>query len=176
VRSAARTTLYEGLPHQRFERETLASELQTADTLRIQDYSFYRQPLAMSDADARALREIMSDGDSFARPDPLMKKACGGFHPDYCVEWTSGSGAATRALICFGCEEVILAGGSRPVTFDIHPEAERALEAVLTTYVRNRPPWRSAEKRMREAEESLRRSESESKPQTRSSAPSPDQP
>ena len=66
------------------------------------------------------------------------QKACGGYHPDYCVEWKTGD-ATTRALICMECGEVKFFGPRSELHCDLIPEATEKLAQRLAPYRKNRP-------------------------------------
>ncbi len=63
------------------------------------------------------------------------EKKCGGFHPDFAVEWQIGT-AKYQALICFGCGEVKLFGPGYESRYDFHSET---IEKILKKYNKNRP-------------------------------------
>jgi hypothetical protein len=128
--------LYEGLPHQTFERELLARELRSQKTVRHHGYPFYQEPLPLSATDAREVTRVFADPASFhAWGGP---KTCGGFHPDYCMEWHAG-GEVYQSLICFGCREVKVFGPGAQLYLDIDTTAKPRLEAILRSYRKHRP-------------------------------------
>jgi hypothetical protein len=88
IRDADELVLYEGLPHQGNERELFNREKQRTDTLTLQDYPFYNEPLNVSDDEKKALRALLGDEQSFTQW--RGEKKCGGFHPDYLAEWQVG--------------------------------------------------------------------------------------
>ena len=65
-------------------------------------------------------------------------KRCGGFHPDFCVEWHVGKDVY-RAHICFGCHEMMVYGPKSDLYCDIAEPAYKELDALLKTYRKNRP-------------------------------------
>lgn len=137
VASAEKMTLYEGLPHQAFESDLLESERRSKPVQELHGYWFYKEPLAPSAEDARRLTQMLSDAAAFA---PFSgEKKCGGFHPDYAVEWQKGS-SAYRALICFGCDEAKLFGPGIDERHDLSQSALPELEALLAKHHKNRPP------------------------------------
>jgi hypothetical protein len=133
---ADRLTLFEGLPHQFFDRELLASELKTKQTVDLHHYPFYREPLALKPDDAEALKALIGDSTCFTRFSG--EKRCGGFHPDYAVEWTV-EGQVYHCLVCFGCGEVKIYGPLGESRFDMQRETESRLHGVLGAYKKNRP-------------------------------------
>lgn len=137
VRNASKATLYEGLPHQHFEKQALEKELASKATVQLREFPFYKETLALSEADDRALREIVNAGGTFAT---LVKaKKCGGFHPDYCVEWRGDDESDYGMLVCFGCHEAELYSPGETVRFDIQGAAYAQLGSILKPYRKNRP-------------------------------------
>jgi hypothetical protein len=128
--------LYEGLPHQYWEEEQLEKELASKSTVRLQDFPFYEQPLPLTPDEATKLLNVIRDDDLYKPPSPPKK--CGGFHPDYAVQWESGS---TRYLvmICFGCGELRRVGPDGVERFDMGPAA-KTLGEILGGRRQNRPP------------------------------------
>ena len=140
IRRADRVIVYEGLPHPMYEEEALRRELEAGGTIEFAGYPFYREPLDVAAADVEALRTLMGDR-SLYRP-YVGEKDCGGFHPDYAVEWSSG-GKTYRALICFGCSEAWFEGPRGEVQkYDLRRDARvggKSLLEVLRAYRKNRP-------------------------------------
>jgi hypothetical protein len=131
--------LHEGLPHHLFERELLASERRSKPVRELDGYPFYEEPLSLSREEAAQLTKLLSDRKTF---EPFAgEKLCGGFHPDYAVEWQRDS-RSYRALLCFGCDEVKLFGPEIQVRHDLSELAGHALKAVLVNHHKNRPPSR----------------------------------
>ena len=87
-------------------------------------------------SDAEQFTALFSAKGSFKRY--RGQKACGGYHPDYCVEWKQGE-AATRALICLECLEVKFFGPRSDLYCDLSPEAGQRLAQWLGPYQKNRP-------------------------------------
>ena len=130
---ATSLTLYEGLPHQAFDRELMESEIVTKKTIHWHDFPFYERPLTASTADVETLRSLCENPDSFcAYRGP---KLCGGFHPDYCLSWTDGE-ESYDLLICLGCIEVKFFGGGHELLADIR---SRQLKQILRRYHDQRP-------------------------------------
>lgn len=116
VARAERVVLYEGLPHQFFERDLLACELATKKTVRLHGFPFYAEVLPLKEADAKELTRLFTDVRSF-QPFSGYKK-CGGFHPDYAIEWHVGK-EIYRCLVCFGCQEIKAFGPTKELYCDI---------------------------------------------------------
>jgi hypothetical protein len=143
VRHTDRLTVCEGLPHPMYEEETFQEELRTKPTIQLSGFPFYREPLDLKPEDIRALRGLLGDRSTY-RPYSGEKK-CGGFHPDYAVEW-SAQGRVYRCLICFGCFEARFEGPQgesylHDLRREVHGrEVRMRLLDVLKVYRKNRPP------------------------------------
>lgn len=126
-------TLYEGLPG---ETKLLASELKTKKTVKFHEYPFYSETLPVSEADAGTFTKICAERGSIAKYEGNL---CGGFHPDYCLEWKVGK-ETWQALICLGCGEVKFYG---PKNMRLHcnleKETYKKLQAMFKGYRKNRP-------------------------------------
>jgi hypothetical protein len=136
LQKADKILLFEGLPHQLFAAELLEQELRTKKTVNVHAFPFYEEPLELKQADATELTLVFRDRKSFKSYHGL--KACGGFHPDYCVEWHIGQ-EIDRALICFGCHEVMLFGSGSELYCDMADKASERLWGLLEPYHKNRP-------------------------------------
>jgi hypothetical protein len=93
---------YEGLPHQELEKELLAQERQQKRVQDVNGFPFYEQRPELHPDDAQRLIELLKASTTYLGP--AQGKFCGGFHPDYAVEWNTKEGTQ-RILLCFGCEE-----------------------------------------------------------------------
>jgi hypothetical protein len=128
--------LHEGLPHQMFESDLLQEELRTKAVERLDGYPFYREPLALAAEDAKRLSRILGDPATYK---PFSgEKLCGGFHPDYAVEWHVGSDRYL-VLICFGCHEAKRSGPGLKTRDDLAYAAYNELQALLKGCRKNRP-------------------------------------
>jgi hypothetical protein len=136
VRQADRVVLYEGLPHQLFEKRLLAEERRTRVVEELNGWPFYQEPLALSARDAERLSGFLGDPATYL---PFKgEKLCGGFHPDYAVEWHVGA-SRYRALLCFGCGEVMLFGPEVESRNELDKAAGKALVELLKSYRKHRP-------------------------------------
>lgn len=138
IQKADKVRLFEGLPHQEFAAKLLEQELKTKKTVNFQGFPFYEELLELKEADAKELTLFFRDRKSFK---PYWgPKGCGGFHPDYCVEWQVGQ-ESCRALICFGCGETMLFGPNIEIYCDIAEKngAQGLLWKLLEPYQKNRP-------------------------------------
>jgi hypothetical protein len=135
VGRAEKLTLLEGLPHPGNDHKAFEKEQKTKETVDLHGYAFYREPLALTAEDTGKLKALVGDPALFA---PFIgEKKCGGFHPDYAVEWTV-DGQVYRCLCCFGCSEVKLFGPLGETRLEM-ADAGFALSRVLKPYQKNRP-------------------------------------
>jgi len=80
--------LFEGLPHQYWEKDLLDEELKSKRTVHLHKFPFYQEKRAMAEEDAAVVRRILSDVKSVEAW--RGEKLCGGYHPDYLLEWRAG--------------------------------------------------------------------------------------
>ncbi len=154
IKQAQSVVLYEGLPHQIFEKDSLDRELDTKQTVEIHQYPFYREPLPLTKEDATTLITLFCDGKTI-KPDSAYVsmgyrtqnpdgsfttagRACGGFHPDYCIEWHV-NGKQFYMQVCFGCCMVKIFGPEGALRCDIDSSDDGPLGKVLRHYHKNRP-------------------------------------
>jgi hypothetical protein len=133
---AGEVALYEGLPSEFWEPQLRESEANRKKTIGLHGYLFYDERLAPGGSDLEQLTALFTDARSFVRY--RSTKVCGGYHPDYCVEWKNGD-VTTRALICLECGEVQFFGRRNELYCDLSPEANRRLARWLSPYQKNRP-------------------------------------
>lgn len=139
VRRASAVVLYEGLPHQRFEKGLMEQEKRTKRVRDIQGFPFYVEKLELKDEDAKRLTALLSDvGRLGSILSPDVQKKCGGFHPDYALEWSNGNDRV-QAQICFGCGDVRLFSSGSYSERDLSKKARASLEEILKGYRKNRP-------------------------------------
>lgn len=132
---ADKVILHEGLPHPLDERGLLESEKKTKKTVTIAGWPFYAEPLALKDRDAGKLTDLVGSEKTYAQFGG--EKKCGGFHPDYAVEWRVGKDTY-YALVCFGCSEMKVYGPAGGVRTDLGGRGEE-LGKLLKQYRKNRP-------------------------------------
>ncbi|WZP00055.1 hypothetical protein EP7_001672 [Isosphaeraceae bacterium EP7] len=143
VRLSNRLVVFEGLPHPMYEEATFEKELKSQQTIQISGFPFYLEPLDMKVEDLKALRDLLGNRNTYQAYSG--EKKCGGFHPDYAVEWTF-EGRVYRCLICFGCFEVRFIdpkGNER--SYDLRQDRDgrtrkSGLSDLLKTYRNHRPP------------------------------------
>lgn len=133
--AAAKTlSVFEGLPHQRWDRDLLAQEIKREDTTKIWKYPFYTPSVLATNANE--LKRLLSSPDAievYGGP-----KLCGGYHPDYCLSWEEEK-KTYNALICFGCHEVVFFDGKTSIIYDLHDDAQKRLKELLSIYAKKRP-------------------------------------
>jgi uncharacterized sulfatase len=134
--SSKEIQLFEGLPHQYWEKELLDEELKSKRTVQVYDFPFYQEKRAMAEEDAAVVRRILSDVKSVEAW--RGEKLCGGYHPDYLLEWREEEDVY-RAQICLGCHELKFFAKDLEISCDIHEDACEKLASVLRKYQKNRP-------------------------------------
>jgi len=128
--------VFEGLPDPTTEPALFARESTRPDVMRIGNFSFYKDPLPMGEADMAALRAVFNPGNPFAPgggEDP-----CGRFHPDYLLVWKSKE-ATCYAQIGLGCQEIHAVGPAGQLHRYIPPPIYAQLDRVLGKMVVHRP-------------------------------------
>ncbi len=107
---AERVVLYEGLPHPAWESELLEEQLRTKETQELHGHPFYKETLPLKLDDSKRLTDILGSAGTYKRFSG--EKKCGGFHPDFVVEWHVGEDRF-RVLICFGCRGKVIRSANR---------------------------------------------------------------
>jgi len=134
VAAAKSIVVFEGLPHQMWDRELLTVEIQRKDTQKIWEFPFYTPSTAATNADD--LRQLLSSSNSivvYAGP-----KGCGGYHPDYCISWQAEE-TTYYALVCLGCHEIVLYDGKTSLIYDLDEKAYERYKKLLAVYEAKHP-------------------------------------
>ncbi len=126
--------VFEGLPHQTWDKELLAVESKRKDTQKIWEYQFYIPGVAATNSDD--LRQVLTSPDSISVCEGV--KLCGGYHPDYCISWQIGENTY-NALVCFGCHEIVFYDGKQSLLYDLNQKAYEQLKKLLARYEAKRP-------------------------------------
>ena len=134
IAKADKVILHEGLPHPA-EDKSFETEKKTKKTVDIAGWLFYAEPLTLKDSDGQKLSDLLKTETTFTTFTGVKK--CGGFHPDYAVEWHVGKDRY-YALICFGCHEAKVYGSDKAAYVDIGKEYD-TLTKLLKPYRKNRP-------------------------------------
>ena len=129
--------VYEGLPHQMFESELLKTEQKRKDTTTIAGYPFYTPKAQVQGKAEVAIKTIIAGSSNFIRF--RGEKLCGGFHPDYAVEWSDGD-KMYSILFCYGCGEVLIVDGKNTYRYDFKFTDD--LKKIFTTFDSKRPKKR----------------------------------
>lgn len=135
-KKAEKFVVYEGLPHQNFEPELLAQEQKAKETLTLHRCAVYKEPLKLKPEDQQKIQAVLLQPAVY-KPWRGEKK-CGGFHADYCLEWYC-DGQFFRALVCFGCGEILLVGPDDEKLYDIDYRIFGPVGDVLLSYRQQRP-------------------------------------
>lgn len=134
--SAERLVVYEGLPNKSWGGGLYRAELERTDLIEVKNYHFYAAPLVINADDMVALNALL-------KRDPLFvewggMKLCGGYHPDFALEWRDGD-KSYFALICLTCHEVKMYGPDGRLYADIADETYVVIKTILGKYRVNRP-------------------------------------
>jgi hypothetical protein len=123
-------TLFEGLP--RLDEAELAKIREKSGTIEIGKWSFYAEPLAASGSVIEKLRATLVDRNSL---EPYSGgKFCGGFHPDFCVQWTTGD-ETMSLLVCLGCHEAEFISPEGETIFDFSDAAWKSfVQIAIATF------------------------------------------
>jgi hypothetical protein len=122
-----------------YESQALEAEKKTKTTVTLHGFPFYRETLELKAGDDQKLKDLLGNPGSFTAY--VGEKKCGGFHPDYAVEWAVG-GQIYQSLICFGCGEVQVYGPKGDAIYDTRDDERKQLKALLEPYRKNRPPFK----------------------------------
>ena len=107
LKDADAAVIFEGLPHQGWQRALVNDEIARKKTIRLFGYAFYEQPSELTRAQQKEFQEILASGPWFEALEKgvMQNKRCGGFHPDYQVEWKTKD-AVVQIQFCLGCRDV----------------------------------------------------------------------
>jgi hypothetical protein len=136
VTKAKTVAVYEGLPHQHFEPSLLEAERKEKKTVKLHGFDFYADPIELKPELTKQLNARGSDRNSYSRY--RGAKLCGGFHPDWCLEWKDGD-QTYRLLLCFGCGEAKLHGSKIEALTELNEEQKKQWSDLLDPLYKNRP-------------------------------------
>ena len=142
IKTADSLEVLEGLPHQYWEPEIRAVEAAKPDIVDIAGELFYPKPLDVSIEQKNQLTEKFLQETLLTVPDsnaPVFPKGCGGFHADYALRWTKNGSAVAAALVCFGCEEILLVSEKAKVSSNFTGEGKSYLPPALKPLRQSRP-------------------------------------
>lgn len=134
----ANVSLYEGLPHPRWEAELFAREKSLREYIGIYGEFFYAEPQQWRRSeDAERFLALLHD-PAHHRPESATKQ-CGGFHADWALHWESGDGWRVL-MLCFGCGEWTYADSSGiRLAWDMAGGVGPELQALFARYRQTRP-------------------------------------
>jgi hypothetical protein len=139
IQACDKIALYEGLPHQLMEKEAFTREMARKKTIEIGGHRFYASPVVISNVTAAKLKRLYTAKGSFSATWGI--KYCGGFHPDWCIQWMQGRAVWTVHL-CFGCGEMMTSHNGKSLEADFRSEkVEEKFKAILAPYQKERPPY-----------------------------------
>ena len=140
IRDAKLLMLHEGLPHP-FDEEALLNKEKSKPYEDLHGYAFYSELLSLTDDDTKRVSEMLGNPATYKQF--RGEKKCGGFHPDYAVEWTT-NGFCYMIFLCFGCGEAKVFASGTEYRFDLDGGAAATLKEILKKYRKNRPKIRTA--------------------------------
>jgi hypothetical protein len=136
IEKAKRLVIYQGPPRDRADRDTVEKELKDKQKITLHGFQFYKETIASGDEGEKKIIALASDKKTFGKYGG--PKFCGGFHPDWCLEFTSGR-EVYRVLICLGCHEARLYGPNKTSLFsDLDEDALKELLAVINPLAKRR--------------------------------------
>jgi hypothetical protein len=97
-------------------------------TVRLHAFDFYKEKLTISDDVGEKLSKWFNDPGTFDDWDG--EKKCGGFHPDYAIEWMNGS-ESVMVLFCLSCHEIKAYLGNRAVRLNVKKKAYDYVKELL---------------------------------------------
>ena len=101
-------------------------------------YPFYCEPLPVSADELTTLSRVLSDPASYVSFSG--EKKCGGFHPDYVVDWLGDRpGSTITILLCYGCGEAKIIGPHGEHRFDLTRPNREVTRKILVDHWQNRP-------------------------------------
>ncbi len=126
IEKAGKVTLYEGTPRERRDGKPVEGKV-----IKLHDFAFFEKQPVLKDEDAKSLTKLFCAKDSFGKWEGYKK--CGGYHPDFCIEWKNGDDAY-QVLVCLGCHEVKCFGPKAELYCDINSDAYKQFSEILTRY------------------------------------------
>ena len=128
VSASGELTVFEGLP--RATDDELAKIKNDNKTIEIDGWYFYAQPLPTKPSTVEKLRSTLVNYQSFQ---PYSGgKFCGGFHPDFCVEWKT-SGKTHNLLVCLTCFESVYITPTGKTRFDFNDAAWKSFTQIAVS-------------------------------------------
>jgi len=143
IKNSDSVDVLEGLPHKYWEADARATEAAKPNILKIADELFYPKPLELPIEAKNKLNAQFLEGNLFTVPETeasaFTTQGCGGFHADYALRWNRNGDMIASALICFGCEQVMLVNDKSSVLAEFAPEGKKQFTATLKPLRQSRP-------------------------------------
>lgn len=136
IRESKQITVIEGLPHPGWEKELWKQE-KAKPRQRHDGFYFYSETIVPRPAAAELFRKILIDPATFGEWRGM--KMCGGYHPDFAIEFRAAAGEPCRVFLCFGCGEARLHAPGLHLYCELSATAEKQLEETLSAYHKKRP-------------------------------------
>jgi hypothetical protein len=137
LRRPEEVAVYPGLPSEFWEPQLREDEAGRNPTVRRQGYLFYDDRRELRGELVDRLASLLTAERSFQRR--RSAKKCGGYDPDYCIEWKA-NGATSYLLVCLECGEVKLFGPRAELYCDLSAETGENLEQWLKPYRKSPAP------------------------------------
>lgn len=127
IQKAETLVVYRGFPR----REALTDdepEPKKDPNVALRGYLFQPRAYACDEKATAKLREICSTKAAFKKW--RGPKKCGGYHPDYCLQFKNGD-TVTSVLLCYGCNEAKFFGSKANLYVDADAAALEAIQVIL---------------------------------------------
>ncbi len=126
--------VYEGVTRGFVPKDKIEETVKEFKLVKLHDHYFYPNEVEVSERSAGILKVICKEPKNFSRRDTERTKFCGGYHPDWCVEFQDGK-ETFQVLICFSCHEAKIYGPKNEVYCDfpkpIREDFGRLLEPLF---------------------------------------------
>lgn len=143
IKNSDSVDVLEGLPHQYWEADARATEAAKPNIIKIADELFYPKLLDVSAETKTKLNEQFLKENLVEVPETeapaFTTQGCGGFHADYALRWNRNGDTLAAALICFGCEQVMLVNVKTTVMTNFALEGKKQFTATLKPLRQSRP-------------------------------------
>jgi hypothetical protein len=97
-------------------------------TVKVRGYKFHEKTYAAGEKESTQLKALVGNEKNFSKW--LGPKPCGGFHPNYCLEWKDGE-KVYEVFLCYGCEEAKIFGPNADLYVNTARETLKAFSEVL---------------------------------------------
>jgi hypothetical protein len=97
-------------------------------TMAIRGYQFHEKTYAAGEKESAQLKALIGNEKNFSKWEG--PKPCGGFHPNYCLEWKDGE-KVYQVFLCYGCEEAKIYGPDKDLYVNAGGATLKAFSEVL---------------------------------------------